>query len=163
MRVLGVPVYTPLDAVNDAAALDRLIRTLPGQLDRALTLGEELVEIGKRVLVIAERLDRRAETIAKLGERLDAQADKLITLGGEMRELGGQIDVRGAEIVDRASRVVETAGELITVLPALERALELASPLEGAIDRLGRMVDRLPGAAATRARRRPATGGDDAG
>jgi hypothetical protein len=36
------------------------------------------------------------------------------------------------------------------MLPTLERAIEMASPLEGAIDRVGRLVDRLPGGAARR-------------
>ena len=31
------------------------------------------------------------------------------------------------------------------MIPTLERAIALASPLEGAIDRFGRFVDRLPG------------------
>jgi transposase len=145
VRVLGVPIYTPVDAAVDLAALEKLIRTLPRQFDRALTLAEELVDIGQRVLVIAERLDRRAESIDRLGERLDASAAALLELGSDMRDLGGQIDERGAEIVSQAAAVVVAAGELITVLPTLERALDLASPLEGAIDRFGRMVDRFPG------------------
>jgi hypothetical protein len=149
-------VYTPIDAASDLAALERLVRTAPGQFDRALKLAEELVEIGRRVLTIAERLDRRAAAITELGERLDARATQLLDLGAEMRELGGRIDVRGAEIVDRASLVVESAGELIAVLPTLERALELATPLEGAIDRFGRLVDRFPGAGSGTRRRPPA-------
>ncbi len=39
---------------------------------------------------------------------------------------------------------------MIRTLPALERAIEMASPLEGAIDRFGRLVDRLPGGTARR-------------
>jgi len=73
-----------------------------------------------------------------------------------MRDLGDRIDVRGGEIADRAGQVVETGAELIAVLPAFERALEMATPLEGAIDRFGRLVDRLPGGAT---RRRPGPGG----
>jgi hypothetical protein len=67
-----------------------------------------------------------------------------------MHELGDRIDARGAEIVDRATRVADTGAELIAVLPAFERALEMATPLEGAIDRFGRFVDRLPGGAVRR-------------
>jgi hypothetical protein len=52
--------------------------------------------------------------------------------------------------VDRANKVTETGAELIAVLPAFERAIEMATPLEGAIDRFGRLVDRLPGGAARR-------------
>jgi hypothetical protein len=145
VRILGVSVYDPLDALSDLAALERLVRSLPAQIERGLVLGEQLVDIGQRVLVIAERLDRRATSIDELGERLDAHAVQLLTLGEGMGELGGQIDATGAEIVTQAAHLVSSASELITLLPTLERAIELASPLEGAIDRFGRIVDRFPG------------------
>ena len=111
--------------------------------------------IGRSVLEIAERLDRRAEATMLLGERLDMRAAELVELGGAMHELGLRIDVRGAEIVDRATRVADTGDELLTALPAFERALDMATPLEGAIDRFGRLVDRLPGG------RRPPIAGPD--
>jgi hypothetical protein len=154
VRLLGVPIEPPQAVVNrvlsDLGAVARAARSAPAQLDRVLELGEEMASIGRAVLEIAERLDRRAAAIMALGERLDSRAVELIELGAEMRELGQRIDVRGSEIVDGASRVVETGGELITVLPAFERALEMATPLEGAIDRFGRLVDRLPGGATRR-------------
>jgi len=149
MRVLGFPIESPQTVVNralsDIAAIARLARTVPTQFERMLTLGEEMVAIGHGVLDIAERLDRRAEAVLSIGERLDARANDLIDLGSHMQKLGEQVDARGAEIVNGATRVVDTGSELIGVLPALERALEMASPLEGAIDRFGRLVDRLPG------------------
>ena len=168
MRVLGLPIETPQAVVNrvlnDLGAVARAARSAPAQLDRMITLGEEIVDIGRGVLEIAERLDRRAEAIMSLGERLDDRAEQLLEVGSAMRQLGEQIDDRGAElidrgaeiidrggeIVDRATRVVETGSELIAVLPAFERALEMATPLEGAIDRFGRLVDRLPGGAVRR-------------
>jgi hypothetical protein len=154
MRVLGVPIESPQTIVNralsDLTAISRLARTAPGQIDRMLALGEEIASIGRGILEIAERLDRRAEAVLQIGSRLDQRAAELLDLGGNMQALGEQVDARGAEIVDRASKVVQTGSELIGVLPALERALEMASPLEGAIDRFGRLVDRLPGGAARR-------------
>ncbi len=154
MRVLGFPIESPQTVVNravsDLAAIARLARTVPGQFERMLVLGEQMVAIGQQVLNIAERLDRRAEAVLSIGERLDARAGELVDLGSQMQKVGQQVDARGAEIVDRAARVVETGSDLIGVLPALERALEMASPLEGAIDRFGRLVDRLPGGAARR-------------
>jgi hypothetical protein len=129
-----------------------------------LELGEEIATIGRSVLEIAERLEARADAITLLGERLDASAAGLIELGAGMRDLGDRIDVRGAELVERATQVIDTGGELITVLPALERALEMATPLEGAIDRFGRLVDRLPGGATrrrTEAPRDPRDPGED--
>jgi chromosome segregation ATPase len=161
MRVLGVPLESPQNLVNralsDLAAIARLARTAPRQLERVLELGEEMADIGHGVLEIAERLDRRAEAVLSLGERLDARAAELLALGHRVEKLGERVDARGAEIAQRgeeivqsAGRVAETGSELIGVLPALERALEMASPLEGAIDRFGRLVDRLPGGPARR-------------
>ena len=136
--------------MSELVAFDNLVRSLPGQLERGLAIGEEIVEIGRRMLVLAERLDERGYTITELGERLDARALQLIEMGQNMHEVGIRIDATGAQIVDRAGHVVATAGELIAILPTVERALDLASPLEGAIDRFGRIVDRFPGATSRR-------------
>ncbi len=156
MRILGLPLEPPQAVINrilsDLGAVARAARTAPAQLERMLELGEEIATIGRNVLEIAERLDGRATAVMELGERLDRRAADLLELGAQVQELGQQIDARGAEIVDRATRVADTGDELITVLPAFERALEMATPLEGAIDRFGRLVDRLPGGAP---RRRP--------
>ncbi|MDQ6777714.1 MAG: hypothetical protein M3071_16225, partial [Actinomycetota bacterium] len=163
MRVLGIPLDPPQAIVSrvlsDLGAIARAAREAPAQLDRMLELGEEIVDIGRAVLEIAERLDERAAAILVLGARLDARAEailelgarldgrtnELIDLGIRMHKLGDRVDARGAEVAGQAGAVVETATELITVLPTLERALQLATPLEGAIDRFGRLVDRLPG------------------
>jgi methyl-accepting chemotaxis protein len=164
--------------LGDIAALALAARSAPDQLDRLLALGEEIVDVGRAVLemgerieqridsimVLGERIDGRAEGIMSLGERLDSQAativslgeriekdaEQLLATGSRMHETGERIDARGEEIVDRATRVVETGNELIAVLPAFERALEMATPLEGAIDRFGRLVDRLPGGSVRR-------------
>jgi hypothetical protein len=160
VRLLGLPIESPPAVLNrilsDVGAVARLARSAPAKLDRILELGEEMAIIGHAVLEIAERLDARAEAVMILGERLDRRAVELIELGENMRELGERVDFRGAEIVDRATRVAATGGELIGALPAFERALEMATPLEGAIDRFGRLVDRLPGGTP---RRRPGPAG----
>jgi hypothetical protein len=159
MRVLGVPIDSPQTVVNriasDVGAIARLARSAPSQLDRLLELGEEIADLGRGILEIAERLDRRAEAITALGDRLDARAAELLDLGSTMRDLGEKVDATGVEIVDRATLVVETGGQLLTALPTLERALEMATPLEGAIDRIGRFVDRLPGTPSPGSRPRP--------
>jgi hypothetical protein len=154
MRLLGVPIESPQTVVNrilsDLGAMARAARMAPGQIERMLELGEEIASIGRGVLEIAQRLDERAEAVLSIGQRLDERAAGLLDLGARMEVLGEHVDARGAEIVDRATQVVQTGSELIGVLPALEQALEMASPLEGAIDRFGRLVDRLPGGAARR-------------
>jgi methyl-accepting chemotaxis protein len=160
VRVLGFPIGSPLTiadrVLSDLGAVARAARAAPGQLDQLLDIGEEMVTIGRAVLEIAERFDGRAQAIMVLGERLESQATELIELGNAMHEMGERIDGRGAEIVIAARQVSQTGSELITVLPAFERALEMATPLEGAIDRFGRLVDRLPGGAPRRRLPEPA-------
>ena len=151
MRVLGVPIVSPVAAAervaSDARAVVRMARAAPAQLDRVLELGEEIARTSRAALEVAERLDQRAALFLELAERLDARAEELLVLGRELRRLGQQVDTRGGEIIDRAGQVVETGSELIAVIPTLERAIQMATPLEGAIDRFGRLVDRLPGGA----------------
>jgi hypothetical protein len=154
VRILGVPIDPPQDVVarivSDLGAVARLAHSAPAQLDRLLALGEEITIIGHSVLELGQRLDQRAEAMVVIGHRLEAHAAALLELGGSMGELGDRIDARGEEIVKRAGQVVETGNELVQALPTLERALQLATPLEGAIDRVGRFVDRLPGGANVR-------------
>jgi hypothetical protein len=156
MRVLGLPLDSPQTmvsrALTDLGAIARMARTAPAQLERILELGEEMADIGRGVLEIAERLDERADAALSLGERLDARAAELLKLGHKMEKMGKRFDKRAGEVVERgdelvasSERVTEAASDLIRMLPALERALEMASPLEGAIDRFGRFFDRLPG------------------
>jgi hypothetical protein len=154
MRLLGVPIESPPTVVNrilsDIAVVARLARTAPSQINRMLELGEEIATTGRAVLEIAERLDRRAEAVLSIGQRLDERAGAMLELGTRIEVLGGEVDSRGKEIVNSATQVAETGSELIAALPTLERALQMASPLEGAIDRFGRLVDRLPGGAPRR-------------
>jgi hypothetical protein len=156
MRLLGLPLDLPQvivsRALSDLSAIATAARETPEQLERLLLLGEEIAATGRGLLELAERLDRRAALVLELGASIDRQADELLALGARVQAVGERIDARGAEIVDRAAGVVQTGGELIAVLPTLERALAMATPLEGAIDRFGRLVDRLPGGPA---RRRP--------
>jgi uncharacterized protein (DUF3084 family) len=160
---LGLPLDLPSNVLarvlSDLGALARAAREAPATLDRILNLGEQLVAIGRELLEIAERLDARADAVLAMGQRIEDRTDALLALGGSVEErahqlvelgarmeaLGERVDARGKEVAERAGEVVERGGELIAVLPALERALELATPLEGAIDRFGRLVDRLPG------------------
>src|SRR5271165_2150218 len=106
MRVLGLPIVSPTAIVSrvasDALAVERLVRSLPDQLERGLAIGDELVSLGYQMLEVAERLDQRAGNFSDLGERLDQRALELLELGQGIRDLGGRIDDTGAEIVERA-------------------------------------------------------------
>jgi hypothetical protein len=165
MRIFGLPIVTPQAAarraLSDAAALERLVHSLPDQLDRGLQIGDELVVLGHELVEIADRLDARAGNFNELGERLDTRAGELLDLGQSIRVLGGRIDDTGAQIVERAGQVAGAAADLIALLPTMERAIDLASPLGGAIDRFGRIVDRFPGGGPQPRRRDPVTTPDD--
>jgi hypothetical protein len=81
------------------------------------------------MLAIAERLDSKASAVLDLGERIEHEA----TL-----------------VHRRAEEINQTAKQLLLVVPTVEQAVGLIAPLEGAVERLGRVVDRLPGARAKR-------------
>jgi hypothetical protein len=164
--------------LSEVGTLAQLARTAPRGLERVLEMGEEFLAIGHRMLDLGERIDRHAEALLSLGDRIDArvealmslgeridgrmealmslgdqlegQAGELLALGREIRAVGDRIDARGAQIVDSAAVVADTGAELVHVMPTLERAIAMTTPLEGAIDRFGRLVDRLPGGTARR-------------
>ena len=128
-----------------AGAILELGARLDGRAEGILRMGAELDRRGEAILELGTELDTRAQEFLELGTKLDGRTAELIDLGARLHAVGDRVDVRGAEVADQAGAVVQTATELIAVLPTLERALDMATPLEGAIDRFGRLVDRLPG------------------
>jgi hypothetical protein len=49
-------------------------------------------------------------------------------------------------VIEHAAREVAKSGAVLAeALPTLQRGLEIAEPLEGVVERVGRIVDRLPG------------------
>ncbi len=138
-------------AQDTSRRLDRLEATL----DEALALGHRIESIGGDLLGMAGRMDRRAVAMLNLGERIDARADAVLALGEKVDARGRQLVDEGRLMQERAREVTDRAGELVEALPLLERALGLAMPLEGAVERLGRVADRLPGGRAAAGRGKP--------
>ena len=162
-----------------ASPLDLLIP--PRLILRAADDLHRLVDLGERAMSQLERLEQRADRILALGESIEGQANQIIgmgdRIGGQAEQIigmGDRIDVRGAEITDlgarlealgremlaqgvvisqRADAVSARAADLVDALPTIEQAVTMVSPLEGAVERLGRTIDRLPGG---RTRRRHA-------
>lgn len=141
-----------------ASLLDPLVvppRLLLRALDDLHTLAQavpRVLDLGERILDLGERIDDRAEAILELGSRIDRQGEALVALGGEMQDLGGRVLGQGDLIEQRAREVADRAAQVIAALPLLERAVALGEPLEGTVERLGRMVDRLPGGPLSRRR-----------
>jgi hypothetical protein len=142
-----------LDDIHEMAVASRQVVDMGARL---LELGERMDARAEAILGLGERIDARAQQILDVGEHIQGRADDLIALGADMHKLGGNVLEQGDLIEQRARDVAERAADIVAALPLLERALALGEPLEGAVERLGRMVDRLPGGAAAR-RRGPAT------
>jgi methyl-accepting chemotaxis protein len=111
----------------------------------ALETGRQLVRIASEGVTLLERLDRRAEAIIALGERLDARGAAVLEQIEEVDEIGREIAEQARLVQDRAQEVVDRVGEIIGVIPTMRRAVELVEPLEGTVDVLGRVADRLTG------------------
>ncbi len=140
---LGSRVMRDLDAMADVA------RSVP----RAISLLESLDRRAGQVIELGERIDARAEAMLELGQNLDRRAESILTLGGKIDERGAELGAIGDQMLtearlvqQRAAEVVAGANEMIAVLPTVRRAIEIGEPLEGAIERFARVVDRLPGA-----------------
>lgn len=126
---------------------------IPGRLlVRALDDLHKIAGSAERGVRSLESLDRRAERIEELGERflavgqrLDDRGAEILEFGGSMEELGRELHTQAQVMDEHASQVEAVGAEIVASLPMLQQAVTLVSPLEGAVERIGRAVDRLPG------------------
>ena len=109
------------------------------QLGEAIEIAREIEARGREAIGMAERIDARAEAVLDLADRVDERASEIMAEAKVIQLTAAEVAVRG--------------GEVAAALPLLQRALELAEPLDGTVKRLGRLVDRLPDG--TRAARAP--------
>jgi len=141
VRLLGIdlPARLILRAFDDLHALAEAARSLPDVEAR-----------------LAQRID---ELESRATEVLDAVSAAEATLGDGIA-VGRQLDERAGVILDSTERIVaaayavaEGADHVAAVLPSLEASAtaatvlaQTAEPLQGLVERLGRIADRLPGA-----------------
>jgi hypothetical protein len=130
----------------------RLIIRAADDLHRMVVLAEKSLERLEamerrtdRMIELGERIDGRADQVLGLGERISTQTEAVTELGAEIEELGKRMLEQGLIIEKQAEAVAARAGELVEALPTIELAVSMVSPLEGAVERIGRAVDRLPG------------------
>lgn len=109
-------------ALDDLHAVAEAARALP--------------EIEARILERVAEIQAQFEEALEIGRSLDSR-------GGELTALGERLDRHATEFL-----------ELSTGLDEMNRSAEamaaVAEPLHGAAERLGRIVDRLPGGRAPR-------------
>lgn len=127
------------------ASLERGAEAATDQLQTAIALLRQIEGLAEQVLSMAGRADARAEEILAFGERIELRVGDLLKLGDRADDLGAQMLAQAEAIQLAAREVAVRGGAVADALPPLQRALEIAEPLEGAVERLGRIVDRLPG------------------
>jgi hypothetical protein len=112
---------------------------------RALEDIHTLARTAPRIVELGERIADMGERMLDLGERIDARGDQIIAMGNQFEALGDVMAGEARATQAAAVDVVSAAREILGALPLLEQAVALGAPLEGAVERIGRMVDRLPG------------------
>ena len=124
-----------------AARLEEVERRLDARLAAVFELGERVEQLGDLVDRRIEQVDVRAGELLGVAARVDGRLGALLAVADrvdEVLEQGRRVEAVAREVADRG-------GAIADALPVLQRAVEMAEPLEGAVERLRRMVDRLPG------------------
>lgn len=142
---LVVPPKLLVRALDDLHQLATVAVRASDQIDRLLTLGERIDERTAALLALGERIEGRTDAMLALGERMEGHADAILRTGQHLGAQGEQLIAHGVLLEERAQEVSDRAREVLEALPLLEKAIGLAMPLEGAVERIGRVADRLPG------------------
>lgn len=156
MNPLLAPIELPARAVARAYEATRQAAETSRELVRVVGEGvaalDRLDRRAARFIEVAESIDSKAGAVLELGERIESSARGMLDVGarieargGEMSELGNEIVTQASLVQERAGEVVEQAGQLVAIFPTMKRAVEIVEPLEGTVDVLGRVADRLTG------------------
>jgi methyl-accepting chemotaxis protein len=111
--------------------------------------------VGSTLDDVAE-LRRAAEIIAGNLSELGASAAGIDRNAGKIAEEISGLSTAAQGIDTHAQKLAAGIDELVAILPTLRRLTEIVDPLDNTVVRLGRFVDRIPGAG----RRRTLPSGD---
>jgi hypothetical protein len=137
-------LFRALDDLHTIALAASRLEDIEQRIDNRLA---EAVALGERIAELGEGVDGRLAAVLDKAEQVDARL-------GEVTALGDRVEGRIDEVLGTAARLdlaardlADSGRQLAEALPILARAAQMAEPLEGAVERLGRIVDRLPGGA----------------
>jgi len=130
------------DRVN---GLDERLERIEDQVEDALIAAGRSRNTASTIVGLGEQVDARLKGVIELGERVEERAGEIIVLGGTLQLLADEVLEEARVMALRAQAVAEVGAQVVESLPTLERAVTMATPLEGAVERVGRLVDRLPG------------------
>jgi hypothetical protein len=149
VSLITLPVDLISRALDDVGAIARVARELPDRLDTLEARADKVQEQLDRALTIGETIADNSAAMVELGQSIEARGEAMVDLGERMIVLGNAVLERSVVISDRAKEVADRGADVAAALPVLERAVSMASPLEGTVERLGRALDRLPGGPAS--------------
>ncbi len=142
-------VVRALDDLHTIAAASRnasvRLESMQERTDVAVVLLGRIEYVGDQVLAMGARIETQAEQVLAMGARIETQTEQLLALGESFDKLGAAVLEQG-KVLEITARELATRGSAVTdALPTLERAVAIVEPLEGAVERLGRIADLLPG------------------
>lgn len=112
---------------------------------RAVALAALIDRVGSTLDDVAE-LRRAAEIIAGNLSELTASAAGIDRNAGKIAEEIQGLSTAAQGIDTHAEKLATGIDELVAILPTLQRLTEIVDPLDNTVMRLGRFVDRIPGA-----------------
>jgi hypothetical protein len=136
---IDLPARLVFRAFDDLHALAQAARALP--------------DIEARLALQLDRLEARAGEVLEAMEQAEARLAEGILVGRALDERADTILENTERVITAAYAVAEGGENVAAALPSLEASAaaatvlaQTAEPLQGLVERLGRVVDRLPGA-----------------
>lgn len=147
MQLMGyAPPWIDVSAVPAiGGALSWTESTVRRTAHRAVALASLLDRVGSTLDDIAE-LRRAAEIIADSLSHLGDSAAGIDRNAGKIADEIAGLSEAAQGIDTHAEKLATGIDELMAILPTLQRLTEIVDPLDNTVVRLGRFVDRLPGA-----------------
>ena len=109
-------------------------------------------ELSARLLQAAIEMPARMQELDERAARMQDQLDRALALGeviaantAAMVEMAERVESRGASMIELGERMMSLGNSVTEQSESIARALAIATPLEGTVERLGRALDRLPG------------------
>ena len=124
MSLLTLPIDLLQRAIDDLATIAAGARELPARIQELDERAGRMQEQLDRALTLGETIAENTAAMVAMAERVESRGESMIDLGERMLTLGNAVTEQSEAIV---------------------RALAIATPLEGTVERLGRALDRLPG------------------
>ena len=104
------------------------------------------------IAAAARELPARMQELDERAARMQDQFDRALALGetiaantAAMVEMAQRVESRGESMIDLGERMITLGDQVMAQSETIARSLAIATPLEGTVERLGRVLDRLPG------------------